>query len=203
MIVLIVHVLQVFEQFSTVGCEGICDLDLSFGALAAYPWEIAASVAIAVILAVVLRLRGKSAYWAPLVGVVLVVSSASLTSSIFQAGLAPMYERNARIERGEIPSTPPLPNPVGSWGTGAEGAPFLSFAADGTLSGYDGCNEVSGGWTQDADGNITFGALSITAEVCDGVDTWLSKARSATIIDDFLYLNGAAGSPIGGLPPSP
>lgn len=172
-------------------------------AVAAYPWEIAASVAIAVVLAVVLRLRGKSPYWAPLVGVVLVVSSAILTSSIFQAGLAPMYERNARIERGEIPSTPPLPNPVGSWGTGAEGAPFLSFAADGTLSGYDGCNEVSGGWTQDADGNITFEALSMTAEVCDGVDTWLSKARSATISDDFLYLNGAAGSPIGGLPPSP
>ena len=171
-------------------------------AVAAYPWEIAASVAIAVVLAVVLRLRGKSPYWAPLVGVVLVVSSAILTSSIFQAGLAPMYERNARFAQGEVPAAPPPPDPVGSWGTGAEGEPYLEFLPDGTLSGYDGCNDVNGRWTQDPDGRITFSEVSLTATVCDGVDTWLSKGRSATIADDFLYINGAPGSPIGGLPPS-
>jgi hypothetical protein len=202
-ILLIAHFVQILEQFSTVGCEGVCDLNLIFGARAAYPWMVAASIVVAVVLAVILRLRGIPTYWAPLAAAVLVLSSAIVTSVLFQAGLAPMYERNARIAQGEVPAAPPPPDPVGSWGTGAEGEPYLSFAPDGTLSGYDGCNDVSGRWTQDPDGRITFSEVSLTATVCDGVDTWLSKGRSGTIADDFLYINGAAGLPIGGLPPSP
>lgn len=162
-ILLITHVVQVFEQFSTVGCEGTCDLDLSFNARAAYPWEAAASIAVAVILAAILRLRGKPSYWAPLVGVVLVVSSAIITSLLFQTGLAPMYERNARIAHAEVSAAPPPPDPVGSWGTGIEGAPNLEISTDATLSGYDGCNDLSAWWTQDPNGTITFSELTATA----------------------------------------
>ncbi|WP_106816682.1 META domain-containing protein [Microbacterium timonense] len=204
-ILVVVHIGQIFEQFSTVGCEGICDLDFSLGARAAYPWEVAASVGIALLLAVVLRLTGKVTYVAPLAGVVLVLSSAIITSLLFHAGLAPMYERNARIAQGYAPPAPapPIPDPTGSWGTGAEGAPYLVFSSDGTFAGNDGCNDVNGQWTQNPDGRVMFSTLTATANVCDGVDTWLSEGRSATVADDFLYINGSAGSPIGGLPPAP
>ena len=202
-ILLMVHVLQVFESFSTVGCEGICDLDLSFGARAAYPWEVITSVAVAVLLRIVLSMRGKPTYWAAIVGVVLVLLSAIITSALFQAGLAPMYECNARIERGELPTVPPPPDPVGAWGTGVDGEPYLEFSSDGTLSGYDGCNNLTGQWTQYPDGKITFEELSATTNICDGVDTWLSKGQSAMISLDFLYVHGSGGSVTGGLPPMP
>ena len=114
-ILLAAHFMQILEQFSTVGCDGVCDLNLIFGARAAYPWMVAASIGVAAILAVILRLRGKPTYWAPLVGAALVLSSAISTSVLFQAGLAPMYDRNARITQGEVRAAPPPPDPVGSW----------------------------------------------------------------------------------------
>ena len=49
------YCMQIVETFSAVGCEGVCDLELSFGARAAYPWEVGASVSAAILLAIVFR----------------------------------------------------------------------------------------------------------------------------------------------------
>lgn len=198
----IVHVLQIFEQFSTVGCEGDCDLDLMFAARAAYPWEVLVSVAVAIVAAIVLQLRGKPTFWAALMAVVLVLASATITSLLFQSGLAGMYERNDRIAQGDVPAAPPPSSPVGRWGAMAEEAPYLEFASNGTLKGNDGCNDLSGRWTQDPGGEITLETLPVATMNCDGIDTWLSKGLSAVIVDAFLYINGTTGSPIGGLEPA-
>lgn len=198
-VLLVAHAAQVLNNFSMVGCEGACDLDLSLGAIGAYPWEIAASVSIAIILAIVLRWRRKTTYWAPFVGVVLVIASVLSTSIFFHVGLAGMHERNSQIEHGDIPAAPPPPDPVGRWGAETEGAPYLQFERDGTLIGADGCNDLIGQWTQDQDGEITLDSHPVTTTVCDGVDTWLSIGRKATITEDFLYIRGAIGSTIGGL----
>ncbi|MCV0336466.1 hypothetical protein [Microbacterium sp.] len=37
LILLVTYFAQILESFSAVGCEGDCDLDLAFGARAAYP----------------------------------------------------------------------------------------------------------------------------------------------------------------------
>lgn len=200
-ILLVVYFVQMLEQFSTVGCEGVCDLGLLLAARAAYPWEVAASLVLAAAAAGALRLMGKPTFWAGLIAVVLVLASASITSLLFQSGLAPMYERNDRIARGELPTAPPPPSPVGEWGTNAEEAPYLEFRPDGTFVGTDGCNELRGEWIQGVEGEIALTTLSETTESCEGVDTWLSNARTATIVEKFLYINGPAGSPIGGLVP--
>lgn len=205
LIVVAAYVAQILESFSAVGCEGDCDLELAFGARAVFPWAVAASVIAAIVAAFVLRHRRKPAYWAPLLGVVLVLASAITTSVVFQAGLAPMYARNDRIANGEVPAetAPPLPDPVGGWEASVDGATFLSFSSDGTVTGSDGCNDLSGRWSQDSAGRIELEALlSQTASACDGIDAWLGRGRSADIIDGYMYVNGDAGSPIGGLQPA-
>lgn len=204
-IVVAAYVAQILESFSAVGCEGDCDLELAFGARAAFPWAVAASVIAAIVVAFVLRYRRKPGYWAPLLGVILVLVSATTTSAVFQAGLAPMYARNDRIANGEVPAetAPPLPDPVGGWEASVDGATFLRFTADGTVTGSDGCNELSGRWSQDSAGRIELEELlPQTANACDGIDAWLGRGRSADIIDGYMYVNGDAGSPIGGLQPA-
>lgn len=203
-VLFVVLFLQTFESFSAVGCEGACDLEFSFAVRAAFPWEVAASVAAAIVIALLLKSRGKPTFWAPLVGIILVLTAAILTSILFQSGLTGMRERNDRIARGEIPAAPapPPPDPAGAWGTRAVGSPNLQFSADGTFAGSDGCNDLSGSWTQDSAGTITLDARVETARLCADVDDWLNQGRSAFIVDDFLYINGTTGSPIGGLAPA-
>lgn len=204
-ILIVVHVMQLFESFGAVGCEGDCDLELSLGARALYPWAIGASIIVAIVAAVAFRRWRKPPFWAPLLGIILVLASAIATSVAFQIGLAPMYERNDRIANGEAPAEtpPPLPDPVGAWEARVDGTPFLRFATDGTVTGNDGCNDVSGRWVQEPDGRIDLGTLHLeTTNVCDEVDAWLSRGRSADIIDDYMYVNGDMDSPIGGLQPA-
>lgn len=199
------YLMQIFESFGAVGCEGDCDLDLIWGARAVYPWAVGASVIAAVVAAMVFRRLGKPAYWAPLIGIILVLLSAIATSIVFQIGLAPMYERNDRIANGEIPAeTPPaLPDLVGAWEASVDGTPVLWFSADGTVTGNDGCNDLSGRWSQDSTGRIQLEALvSSTTNACDDVDAWLGRGRSADIIDGYMFVNGEMDSPIGGLQPA-
>lgn len=196
---------QIFESFGAVGCEGDCDLDLISGARAVYPWAVGASVIAAVVAAMVFRRRGKPAYWAPLIGVILVLLSAIATSTVFQIGLTPMYERNDRIANGEIPAETPRarPDPVGAWEASVRGTTFLWFSPGGTITGNDSCNDLSGRWSQDSTGTIQLEALvSLTTKACDNVDAWLGRGRSADIIDRYMYVNGEMGSPIGGLQPA-
>lgn len=76
-------------------------------------------------------------------------------------------------------------------------------SCDSPQTGTDGCNDLSGRWTQDSTGRIYLEALlPRTTNVCDGVDTWLIGGRSADILDDFMYVNGDMDSPIGGLQPA-
>jgi hypothetical protein len=205
LILVVTYFTQILESFGAVGCEGDCDLDISFGARAVYPWAVGASLIVAVVAAVVFRLRGKPAHWAPLIGVILVLLSAIATSIMFEVGLAPMHERNDRIANGEIPAetAPPLPDPVGAWEASVDGTTFLWFSTDGTVTGSDGCNDLSGRWTQDSAGRIEFEALlPQTTNICDGVDAWLGRGRSADIIDGYMFVNGDMDSPIGGLQPA-
>lgn len=204
LIVVVTYFFQIFETFDSVGCEGVCDLDLSFGARAFYPWEVGVALMAALVTAGVLRLRGKPTYGGPLLGVVLVLISAIVTSILFQTGLAPMRERNDRIARGEAPAEmpAPLPDPVGRWEASVDSATYLQFTSDGTVTGSDGCNGLSGRWDQDDDGRIIWEMASTSTTICDGIDTWLSEGRSGDIIDDYLYVNGETGSAIGGLRPA-
>ncbi|MFC4223044.1 META domain-containing protein [Lysinibacter cavernae] len=87
----------------------------------------------------------------------------------------------------------------GTWG-GPEGSskPFLTFAEDGKISGFDGCNTLMGSWER-TDSGVDFGQLASTRMACDGVDTWLSNGVEGTISGSTLTVLGEDGSTIGTL----
>lgn len=97
------------------------------------------------------------------------------------------------------PATTVSDSAVGTWGDAADPrAPSLSLAADGALTGSDGCNRIIGTWAPH-DGAIEFGDLATTRRACEGLDTWLSTADSATISGDTMTVYADDGAEIGTL----
>lgn len=90
------------------------------------------------------------------------------------------------------------PSPVGTWGSTAEGEPHLIIAEDGSLGGNDGCNTMFGNWEADGDG-LVFSDVGGTLMFCEGVDTWLSDMRTATIDGDTIRILGEGGEELGTL----
>lgn len=89
-------------------------------------------------------------------------------------------------------------SPVGAWGSTAAQSPNLTFTDDGTVSGSDGCNRLSGSWTQDGE-TVKLGQMVSTLKACPGVDTWLTTAVSATVDGDTLRISDEGGTEIGTL----
>ena len=88
---------------------------------------------------------------------------------------------------------------VGSWGDpGVKDKPSLEFNADGTVSGSDGCNQLTGSWTEDG-GVISFGPLASTKMACEGATPWLVDPASATVKGDVLTVSNSDGKEIGTL----
>ena len=89
-------------------------------------------------------------------------------------------------------------SPVGTWGSEDAGSPNLTLVDDGTVSGTDGCNRLSGSWTQDGP-TVTFERMISTLMACEGVDTWLSQVSTATLDGDVLTVLDQSGAEIGTL----
>lgn len=88
---------------------------------------------------------------------------------------------------------------VGTWGEGGDGQPQLVIAEDGTVSGTDGCNRLTGEWSEGEDEDVTLGDLASTQMACDGVDDWLSRASTAEVEGDELVVRDESGEQIGTL----
>lgn len=85
--------------------------------------------------------------------------------------------------------------PEGTWGTDGEGQPQLVLAADGALSGTDGCNRLMGTWSVSGD-QVQFEQVGTTRMACPDVDAWLA---SATVDVDTMHVLDASGTEIGTL----
>lgn len=94
---------------------------------------------------------------------------------------------------------PDTPSVVGAWGEpGTRGEPSLVFEEDGSYSGDDGCNSLGGEWSAEGD-SVDLGVMRSTLMYCEGVDTWLSQARTAELAGDTLTLLDEQGAEIGTL----
>ncbi|WP_449282347.1 META domain-containing protein [Leucobacter sp.] len=98
----------------------------------------------------------------------------------------------------------PAAGVVGVWGDpDAQGRPSLEFTAGaddsaGEYSGTDGCNRVGGAYTVN-DRAVDLGMMRSTLMFCEGVDTWLSQARTAQLEGDVLTFLDEGGQQIGSL----
>jgi heat shock protein HslJ len=85
---------------------------------------------------------------------------------------------------------------VGSWVAKQPAQAGLTLKSDGTLTGNDGCNSLSGTWTESKKA-AQFGPMTATKMACEGVDTWLSKATEARQDGETLNIYDSAGDAIG------
>lgn len=89
--------------------------------------------------------------------------------------------------------------PIGFWGSEETDQPNLSFSAE-AINGTDGCNRLSGSWTQEETGRIRFEDVASTRMYCDWVNTWLAELDSAVIDNDELHVFNASGVEMPGYP---
>jgi len=90
-------------------------------------------------------------------------------------------------------------DPVGVWSESSDDdSPTLSLLEDTTVNGYDGCNQLTGGWEPTDDG-VNFKQLASTRMACEDVDDWLSRAASATIAFDTMTVLDEDGNELGTL----
>lgn len=87
---------------------------------------------------------------------------------------------------------------TGTWGEDASGKPNLRLQADGSLSGSDGCNLLSGSYTFTG-GVITFSPLAATLMACPDVQTWLGGATTATVQGGTMTIYDGNATAIGTL----
>ena len=88
---------------------------------------------------------------------------------------------------------------AGTWGDADDTTqPSLELAEDGTLSGTDGCNQLSGQWTENGV-DLTFENVASTLMACADVDTWLSALDTATIDGSTMTVHDESGEDIGTL----
>jgi len=96
------------------------------------------------------------------------------------------------------PHQPELSAFVGHWVAASPATAFLRVASDGSVTGHDGCNGVTGSAT------VVGGVLQVsrgldTLKACTGVDTWLSKIGTARVSGDTLTIYNSTDSVIGTL----
>ena len=88
------------------------------------------------------------------------------------------------------------------WGIqDTEGITSLDLAEDGTASGTDGCNRMTGTWEQDGT-QVAFGPWATTRMACQSVDTWLSLSVKATLEGENLVFVDENAVEIGTLQPN-
>ncbi|QIM15515.1 META domain-containing protein [Leucobacter insecticola] len=87
---------------------------------------------------------------------------------------------------------------IGTWESAEKGSPFLSFSADGRVSGSDGCNGISTDYVVTNE-EIVLQEFASTRKACQGVDDWLRGVRSVTVDGTTLHVVNKAGEEIGQL----
>ena len=88
---------------------------------------------------------------------------------------------------------------TGTWGDpNVAGRPSIELSATGEVTGTDGCNRLMGSY--EVEGNeVVFGPLASTMMYCEGVDTWMLNAASATVEGDRMTVYNLDGQSIGTL----
>ena len=72
---------------------------------------------------------------------------------------------------------------AGSWGSSTtQGQAYLDLDDDGSATGSDGCNTVTGTWSNTSEG-VSFAPWATTRMYCPEVDPWLATSVAALVQD--------------------
>jgi heat shock protein HslJ len=81
---------------------------------------------------------------------------------------------------------------AGTWVGGPEDA-YMQLNEDGTLVGFDGCNNFGGTWSDTGEG-IDFGEIAVELVACDKDDAVMAQASTAHIDGSDLVLVDSSGA---------
>jgi heat shock protein HslJ len=96
----------------------------------------------------------------------------------------------------------PVEDLTGVWGIqDTVGVVSLELAGDGSVSGTDGCNRVTGTWEQNGT-QVAFGPWATTRMACPSVDTWVTLSVKATLEGDDLVFVDQYAVEVGTLQPN-
>lgn len=95
-----------------------------------------------------------------------------------------------------VPQSTGEPSVTGTWQSDSAGEPHLILSDDLTATGTDGCNGISTTYVVD-EGVIEFKSFLSTQKACQGVDTWLSKVKTASVDGETMTVLNSAGEEIG------
>lgn len=87
---------------------------------------------------------------------------------------------------------------TGRWESHDPGNPWLEFAADGTVTGSDGCNGIFSSYVA-TDTGATIAKFVSTLKACIGVNDWLRGIHSVQLRGDTLVVCDMSGLEIGEL----
>jgi len=108
--------------------------------------------------------------------------------------------RTTVLVRSTDPTVGPRGRPVGYWAQSrTPTSPFLRFSTDGTYSGNDGCNNLTGTWVSTPDDAVTLTPGATTLRACEGVDEWLGRAVQGQVQAGVMTLQAADGTVLGQL----
>ena len=107
------------------------------------------------------------------------LSSAAVALACGVAACASTGSGSGASQPTESETSVILQDPAGLWGSKEQGQPWLELSADGKVAGSDGCNRITGTWSESEE--LEFGALASTKMYCEGVDDWLSRAATAKL----------------------
>ena len=97
------------------------------------------------------------------------------------------------------PDDPEVPPHVGTWGSDEDGAAHVTFEADGSVHGFDGCADLDGNWTMGEDGTVFTDALGTSAAECDAPEAWLSETAYVEVDGGRLVVKAASEDELGRL----
>ncbi|MFO7690555.1 MAG: META domain-containing protein [Cryobacterium sp.] len=104
------------------------------------------------------------------------------------------------LVRSTDPLVGPPGRPVGYWAeSNTPEAPFLSIDTDQSYSGSDGCNVLTGTWTQNSDWSVALTPGVTTLMMCEGVDQWLRLAVLGRVQAGVMTLQAEDGTVLGQL----
>ncbi|MYM20387.1 META domain-containing protein [Brevibacterium sp. 5221] len=107
-------------------------------------------------------------------------------------------ENGATVESSQQPTTEAPRSILGTWGSDEKGHPHLTFNADGSVEGTDGCNGIHTTFTK-TDGGAELKPYMTTLRACVGVNSWLRNPRRAVLDGDELILFNAKAEKLGAL----
>ena len=88
---------------------------------------------------------------------------------------------------------------VGVWGSTEEGEARIEFEEGGGVTGFDGCSDLDGNWSESESGSIVTDNLATSTAECDADGAWLRETAFVSVDGDRLVVMDAGEEELGRL----